>query len=146
MEEWKAPILSEPPIPGGCIGRLLDNGSILPYSEIVGAVSLGIKKSMEGNRFRRTLENKEFVYTLELVPGRGARGKVLEEVMIIAEKAIRGNLIHALTASAEDLPKGGARFIRGKRNVSRSELMTGSDPMEKKKPLRKAIFPPATGT
>jgi hypothetical protein len=69
MEEWKAPILSEPPIPGGCIGRLLDNGSILPYSEIIGAVSLGIKKSMEGNRFRRTLENKEFVYTLE--PSRG---------------------------------------------------------------------------
>jgi methylenetetrahydrofolate reductase (NADPH) len=52
---------------------------------------------MEANRFRRALENKEFVYTLELVPGRGARGKTLEEAMVISEKAVKGNLIHALS-------------------------------------------------
>ncbi len=52
---------------------------------------------MEANRFRRALENKEFVYTLELVPGRGARGKTLEEAMGIAAKAVKGNLIHALS-------------------------------------------------
>jgi methylenetetrahydrofolate reductase (NADPH) len=52
---------------------------------------------METNGFRKALEAKEFVYTLELVPGRGARGKVLEETMRMAEKAIQGGKIHALS-------------------------------------------------
>jgi methylenetetrahydrofolate reductase (NADPH) len=52
---------------------------------------------METNRFKRALKNREFVYTIELVPGRGARGKTLEEAMRTAEKAVKGNLIHALS-------------------------------------------------
>ncbi|NWF55773.1 MAG: methylenetetrahydrofolate reductase C-terminal domain-containing protein [Syntrophaceae bacterium] len=53
---------------------------------------------MSPNRFREALlEKKQFVYTLELVPGRGAKGKILEEAMKIAEKAVKGNLIHALS-------------------------------------------------
>ena len=52
---------------------------------------------METNGFRKALEAKEFVYPLELVPGRGARGKVLEETMRMAEKAIQGGKIHALS-------------------------------------------------
>ena len=50
------------------------------------------------------LERKEFIYTLELVPGRGARGKTQEEILKIAEKAIKGKLIHAL--SITDNPGG----------------------------------------
>jgi len=52
---------------------------------------------METNRFKKALEAKDFVYTLELVPGRGARGKVLEETMRMAEKATHGGKIHALS-------------------------------------------------
>jgi methylenetetrahydrofolate reductase (NADPH) len=54
-------------------------------------------KTSENNRFKKALENKEFVYTLELVPGRGARGKTLEETMRTAEKAAKGKLVHALS-------------------------------------------------
>jgi methylenetetrahydrofolate reductase (NADPH) len=54
--------------------------------------------SMSTNRFKEVLlEKKDFVYTLELVPGRGARGKVLEETMRIAEKASQGGKIHSLS-------------------------------------------------
>jgi methylenetetrahydrofolate reductase (NADPH) len=56
-----------------------------------------MKESMETNGFKKALEAKEFVYTLELVPGRGARGKTLEEAMKTAEKAVKGKLIHALS-------------------------------------------------
>lgn len=56
-----------------------------------------IEHSMESNQFRRALENREFVYSLELVPGRGSRGKAVQETMAMAEKAVRGNLIHALS-------------------------------------------------
>ena len=53
---------------------------------------------MDPNRFKEALvEKREFVYTLELVPGRGARGKAVQETMSIAEKAIKGKLIHALS-------------------------------------------------
>ena len=45
---------------------------------------------MESNQLKKALETKNFVYTLELVPGRGAQGKVVRETMILAEKAIRG--------------------------------------------------------
>jgi hypothetical protein len=31
---------------------------------------------MEANRFKKALEAKEFVYTLELVPGRGAQPQI----------------------------------------------------------------------
>jgi methylenetetrahydrofolate reductase (NADPH) len=52
---------------------------------------------METNRFREALEKREFVYTLELVPGRGARGKVFEDTTRMAEKAIRVGKVHALS-------------------------------------------------
>ena len=53
---------------------------------------------MEANRFKKALLDKnEFIYTIELVPGRGARGKEVEATMRMAEQAVRGNLIHSLT-------------------------------------------------
>ena len=53
---------------------------------------------MVKNLFKETLQGqKEFVYTLELVPGRGSKGKTVDEVLSLAEKAIHGNLVHALS-------------------------------------------------
>ena len=46
----------------------------------------------------------EFVYTLELVPGRGSRGKTQDEVLRIAEQAAHGRLINAV--SLTDNPGG----------------------------------------
>jgi methylenetetrahydrofolate reductase (NADPH) len=60
---------------------------------------------MSQNPFREAiLEKKEFTYTLELVPGRGARGKTQDQIMALAEKAIQGKLVHAL--SITDNPGG----------------------------------------
>jgi methylenetetrahydrofolate reductase (NADPH) len=60
---------------------------------------------MEKNRFRvALLERKEFIYTLELVPGRGSRGKTQDEILRLAEKAARSSLVHAL--SITDNPGG----------------------------------------
>ena len=60
---------------------------------------------MEHNRFKEALvERKEFIYTLELVPGRGSRGKTQDEVIAIAEKAAKAKLVHAL--SITDNPGG----------------------------------------
>jgi methylenetetrahydrofolate reductase (NADPH) len=58
---------------------------------------------------QRTLQNalsqrKKFIYTLELVPGRGSRGKNIDEVLKIAEQAARSHRIHAL--SITDNPGG----------------------------------------
>jgi len=53
---------------------------------------------METNQFRKALRaQKEFIYTLELVPGRGARGKAVQETIALAEKAVKGNLVQALS-------------------------------------------------
>jgi methylenetetrahydrofolate reductase (NADPH) len=52
---------------------------------------------MESNEFRKALEKGEFVYSLELVPGRGAHVKAVQEIMAMAEKAIKGRRIHALS-------------------------------------------------
>jgi methylenetetrahydrofolate reductase (NADPH) len=60
---------------------------------------------MEKNRFKEALlGNKEFIYTLELVPGRGSRGKTQDDIMRIAEKAAKSRLFHAL--SITDNPGG----------------------------------------
>ena len=60
---------------------------------------------MKENRFKETLiEKKEFIYTLELVPGRGSRGKTQDEIIRLAEKAAKSRLIHALTIT--DNPGG----------------------------------------
>jgi len=60
---------------------------------------------LEENRFKETLlKKKEFIYTLELVPGRGSRGKTQDEIIRIAEKAAKSRLIHALTIT--DNPGG----------------------------------------
>ena len=53
---------------------------------------------MVKNLFKDTLQGrKEFVYTLELVPGRGSKGKNVDEISALAEKAIQGKLVHALS-------------------------------------------------
>jgi methylenetetrahydrofolate reductase (NADPH) len=60
---------------------------------------------MENNRFKQALsERKEFIYTLELVPGRGSRGKTQDDILNMAEKASKSGLIHAL--SITDNPGG----------------------------------------
>jgi len=60
---------------------------------------------VEKNRFKESLiENKDFIYTLELVPGRGSRGKTQDDIMAIAEKAAKSRLFHAL--SVTDNPGG----------------------------------------
>jgi methylenetetrahydrofolate reductase (NADPH) len=64
---------------------------------------------MQENRFRDALlEKKEFIFTLELVPGRGSRGKTQDEIMRIAEKAAKSRLVHAL--SITDNPGGHPAF------------------------------------
>ena len=58
-----------------------------------------------GNRFRDSMIRRDkFIYTVELVPGRGSRGKAHDQVMDIAQKATAGGLIHAL--SVTDNPGG----------------------------------------
>src|SRR4030043_2377008 len=60
---------------------------------------------MERKRFREALLGREeFVYTLELVPGRGSRGKTQDEILRLAEEVARTRLIHAL--SLTDNPGG----------------------------------------
>jgi methylenetetrahydrofolate reductase (NADPH) len=60
---------------------------------------------MEKNRFKEALaEKREFIHTLELVPGRGSRGKTQDDILKIAEKAAKSRLVHAL--SITDNPGG----------------------------------------
>jgi methylenetetrahydrofolate reductase (NADPH) len=61
------------------------------------------------NRFRQAVKQAMekpggFVYTLELVPGRGSRGKTQDEVLRTAEQAARGGIINAV--SLTDNPGG----------------------------------------
>jgi methylenetetrahydrofolate reductase (NADPH) len=60
---------------------------------------------MEKNRFKEAvLEKKEFIYTLELVPGRGSRGKTQDDILRMAEQAAKTRLVHAV--SVTDNPGG----------------------------------------
>jgi methylenetetrahydrofolate reductase (NADPH) len=60
---------------------------------------------MEKKRFREALlEKREFIYTLELVPGRGSRGKTQDEILRLAEDVACSRLVHAL--SVTDNPGG----------------------------------------
>ena len=60
---------------------------------------------MEKNGFKDALlEKREFTYTLELVPGRGSRGKTQDDLLRIAEKAAKSKLVHAV--SITDNPGG----------------------------------------
>jgi methylenetetrahydrofolate reductase (NADPH) len=53
---------------------------------------------MVKNPFKEALlEKKEFVFTLELVPGRGSKGKTQQDVLRLAERAAQGRLIQALS-------------------------------------------------
>ena len=64
-------------------------------------------KECEGtkNHFKQAVTQRDrFIYTVELVPGRGSRGKIQEEVLQLAGKAVQGGLIHAL--SITDNPGG----------------------------------------
>lgn len=57
------------------------------------------------NRFRQAMARPDhFVRTLELVPGRGSRGKTQDEALRTAAQAARGGLIHAV--SVTDNPGG----------------------------------------
>jgi methylenetetrahydrofolate reductase (NADPH) len=57
------------------------------------------------NRFRNALVHRDrFVYTIELVPGRGSRGKSQDEILRLAEDAAGGRLVDALTIT--DNPGG----------------------------------------
>ncbi len=57
------------------------------------------------NPFRDLLARRDrFIYTVELVPGRGSRGKTQDELLHLAELAARGGLVHAL--SVTDNPGG----------------------------------------
>jgi methylenetetrahydrofolate reductase (NADPH) len=60
---------------------------------------------MGANRFREILSQRDkFIYTVELVPGRGSRGKAQEDVLRLADKAAHGGLFQAL--SVTDNPGG----------------------------------------
>ena len=60
---------------------------------------------MEKNRFKEALlEKKEFIYTLELVPGRGSQGKTQDHLLSLAQKMVKSKLVHAV--SITDNPGG----------------------------------------
>lgn len=60
---------------------------------------------MEENRFRETLLSKrEFINTLELIPGRGSKGKTQDDVLRMAERVAKSRLVHAV--SLTDNPGG----------------------------------------
>jgi methylenetetrahydrofolate reductase (NADPH) len=60
---------------------------------------------MTNNRFKEILvQRDQFILTVELVPGRGSRGKTHEELLDLASKAARSGFIHAL--SITDNPGG----------------------------------------
>ena len=71
---------------------------------------------MENRTLRKSLsERKEFVHTLELVPGRGSRGKNIDEVLKIAlvrvpEPITWDEAAEAEALEAKDSDKGGARI------------------------------------
>jgi len=51
---------------------------------------------MEKNRFKEALiERRKSIHTLELVPGRGSRGKTQDDILRIAERAAQSRLVHA---------------------------------------------------
>jgi len=78
------------------------------------------------NRFKETLlSKKEFTFTLELVPGRGSRGKTQDEIMSIAEKAARSRLVNAL--SITDNPGGHPALSPNMLGLEISRL--GMDPL-----------------
>jgi methylenetetrahydrofolate reductase (NADPH) len=77
------------------------NGSI----ESSGLVASTQRIPAEQKRFKEALlEKKEFIYTLELVPGRGSRGKTQDDILAIAGRAAKSNLVHAV--SITDNPGG----------------------------------------
>ena len=60
---------------------------------------------MSRNNFQELLLARDrFIYTVELVPGRGSRGKTQDEVLRLATEAARGGRVHAL--SVTDNPGG----------------------------------------
>jgi len=71
---------------------------------------------MEKNRFKEALlDKKEFIYTLELVPGRGSRGKSQDDILRIADRAAQSKIIHAV--SITDNPGGHPALNPSARNT-----------------------------
>ncbi|HEX2964899.1 MAG TPA: methylenetetrahydrofolate reductase C-terminal domain-containing protein [Syntrophorhabdaceae bacterium] len=53
---------------------------------------------MPENEFRKTiLSGTRFIYTVELVPGKGSKGKAQEDVLRFAREAAAANIIHAVS-------------------------------------------------
>lgn len=78
------------------------------------------------NRFREILEKREqFVYTVELVPGRGSKGKTHDDVLDLANKASQGGLVHAM--SITDNPGGHPALTPGVLGVEIGRM--GIDPI-----------------
>jgi methylenetetrahydrofolate reductase (NADPH) len=60
---------------------------------------------MEKSKFKEALlEKKAFICTLELVPGRGSRGKTQDDILRVAERVAKSELVHAV--SITDNPGG----------------------------------------
>lgn len=60
---------------------------------------------MRVDHFREVVKRRDrFIYTVELVPGRGSKGKIQEDVLEFASKAAKGGLVDAL--SVTDNPGG----------------------------------------
>ncbi|WP_456431166.1 methylenetetrahydrofolate reductase C-terminal domain-containing protein [Thermosulfuriphilus sp.] len=48
-------------------------------------------------KLKEALARKEFIFTFELVPGRGSRGKAYDQLVSFARSAARGGRLHALS-------------------------------------------------
>lgn len=78
------------------------------------------------SRFKEAITRQSrFVYTLELVPGRGSHGETIEQVLEIAEEAAAGGLIDAL--SITDSP--GGRPALAPEAIGLEVLQFGIDPI-----------------
>jgi len=79
------------------VGNPVDNKN---QQKTMSADPVGVK-----NAFKDLLTLRDrFIYTVELVPGRGSRGKTQDELLHLAGQAAKGELIHAL--SVTDNPGG----------------------------------------
>ena len=68
-------------------------------------MSLPAVPGVRANQFKDLLTRRDrFIYTVELIPGRGSRGKTQDESLRLAEQAAKGGLVHALTVT--DNPGG----------------------------------------
>ena len=83
-------------------------------------------KKDRGGRFKEAMTQRSgFVYTLELVPGRGSQGETIKQVLEMAQRASEGGLIHAV--SITDNP--GGRPALAPEAIGLEVLQFGIDPI-----------------